>query len=1191
MPALLALLAVVGLPVVIVAQATPVSAAATSTLVQGGVSDPNYSITFAPAMSPSGSRLAVPAVVSGQQKVRLSSDGGYTWTTIDGVAGVKFSSVAISDTGAIYAVIRADCPGLYCPAVFYRYRNGAWSPSVPIPSSGASIEPVIVTNGPVLAVVSGSMFRSTDDGATWSQGESSGAGAYAIRVRVLGNYVHVVGDGGSTPWYRRWDITTGQLERVTTQPAFGTPEAVHYIFSAPNNPQRVFIAAGGSGSVATGGTAPASVVIHQSSDAGTTWTTLTDGPEMAPAYVRGSAPYSSPAGWAMGADARLYVIGNVEPVQGPAPMTTLRVASRGLDPSPDWSPVSELAPVNGASTISHGAWGIQGANGSVPSELLVFASVSQAGGGYNFYALHGTGAIVPEATTTSFTTNGALVLAECGCTEFTASPSRNWQAAWSTVAQSVVRSADGTHWEKVAVPPPPLLASGAVSKLAIGDDGDVYVLFGRSVLRFRAGRWWGPTSFGGFCCIGGAAASTLIKVGNRGLVSVDRDTGWANVSTDDGDTWSYIGFDNRAGPDYVTDRNYLDSLAAGGTGDGLSVLVRKDMSALSANAEYISSPNLPSASWRATLMVRADVAGELWIAAHAYNATAVALHRSLDGGSTWETRETGSSMPGGLLPDRVAFGLGGDNRLYAYGLKAAGTGQYAIVATNRDLAPGSAWSPLTTLDTLPWATTLELRIPYGSGNRMPTPPDLWVSGSAAGDRSARHYGQIGGLPPGASLSAGELFGGCNRLTSCATEVGAITNFGQPVDASTGNFWHTFASLSVPGRGASLRLTETYNSLAAGTNGPLGWGWTHSYMMSLSIGAGAGSVTVNQENAAQATFALVNGAYTAPPRVQGTLTRNGDGTWTLVRDKRETFKFDAGGKLVEIRDLNDYVTTLAYDAGKLKTVTDPAARKLTFTYRADNPQLIASVADDAARHVDFDYYTATWELKTITDVGGGITRFTYNGSHRLTTMLDRNQAASPTPVPVTNHYDAQGRVDWQKDFRGQPTSFDYTSIPGATEITDPRGNVTVQWYTNGFPTRVTRGYGTAAAATTSIFYDSTTLLPSTVVDPLEHATTYTYYADGRLKTRTDALDHATSFTYTAQGDVETVTDANGTTTTNHYDARANLEWTSTPLTSQPGVNRLTRYVHGDPGHPGDVTSMVDPNAKTWEYSYDAYGNLA
>lgn len=78
----------------------------------------------------------------------------------------------------------------------------------------------------------------------------------------------------------------------------------------------------------------------------------------------------------------------------------------------------------------------------------------------------------------------------------------------------------------------------------------------------------------------------------------------------------------------------------------------------------------------------------------------------------------------------------------------------------------------------------------------------------------------------------------------------------------------------------------------------------------------------------------------------------------------------------------------------------------------------------------------------------MTRFTYDGWHRMLTMLSPNQAGAASPVPVTNHFDGAGRIDWQEDQLNRQTYFDYTTTPGSTRVTDPKGNVVVYAYQYG-----------------------------------------------------------------------------------------------------------------------------------------------
>src|SRR5262249_4698571 len=95
------------------------------------------------------------------------------------------------------------------------------------------------------------------------------------------------------------------------------------------------------------------------------------------------------------------------------------------------------------------------------------------------------------------------------------------------------------------------------------------------------------------------------------------------------------------------------------------------------------------------------------------------------------------------------------------------------------------------------------------------------------------------------------------------------------------------------------------------------------------------------------------------------------------------------------------------------------------------------------------YDGNGNLTAVTDLGGGVTQFTYDSAHRLLTWLDPNQHSSASPVPLTNHYDTSGPVDWQTDFRGQKTQLTY--VPPNTVIVDPNGHENIDQYTKGLLT--------------------------------------------------------------------------------------------------------------------------------------------
>src|SRR5207302_151460 len=60
----------------------------------------------------------------------------------------------------------------------------------------------------------------------------------------------------------------------------------------------------------------------------------------------------------------------------------------------------------------------------------------------------------------------------------------------------------------------------------------------------------------------------------------------------------------------------------------------------------------------------------------------------------------------------------------------------------------------------------------------------------------------------------------------------------------------------------------------------------------------------------------------------------------------------------------------------------------------------------------------------------------------------------------------------------------------------------------------------------------------------------------------------------------------------YDVKGNLQSRSTPLVgSNPPKSQVITYAYGDNSHPGDVTSVTDPDSKVWPSTYDVNGNLA
>lgn len=446
----------------------------------------------------------------------------------------------------------------------------------------------------------------------------------------------------------------------------------------------------------------------------------------------------------------------------------------------------------------------------------------------------------------------------------------------------------------------------------------------------------------------------------------------------------------------------------------------------------------------------------------------------------------------------------------------------------------------------------------------------------------------------------------------ATRYSPVCSTSRPVNCASGDFWHTFTDFDVPGRGPDLQLTRTYNSLGAATAGLFGFGWSSSYDSHLTVNADQ-SITIVEADGSAVTARPWSGGLVLPAWSSSTLTHLADGTYRFVRQAREIYTYSSAGKLLSIADPNGYPTTVTYNgSGRLTTVTDAGSRALTFTYNAAGQ--VTAVADSANRTVTYGY-DAGGNLTSVTDAAGGVTAFGYDASHRMVTMRTpryssdgslpaavANCTATTGPVHVTsNHYDANGRVDCQYDPAGARTTFaysgdNYSAAGGTTTIVDPNGNTQTQTYVNGQLTSKIDAAGSAVQATWSYTYDDTSGGITSITDPNSHTTRATYDTRGNPLTRTDALNRVTTYTYDTLNDVTSITEPKtfGTThatTTMTYDSGGNLLTRATPLLSATGATTATRtttYHYDDATHPGDVTSMTDPNGSSWIYHYDAEG---
>ncbi|MBI1928507.1 PEP-CTERM sorting domain-containing protein [Candidatus Poribacteria bacterium] len=393
--------------------------------------------------------------------------------------------------------------------------------------------------------------------------------------------------------------------------------------------------------------------------------------------------------------------------------------------------------------------------------------------------------------------------------------------------------------------------------------------------------------------------------------------------------------------------------------------------------------------------------------------------------------------------------------------------------------------------------------------------------------------------------------------------------GDPVDLATGSYVRQTQDVAIPTRGLPLELTRTYNSAAAEIDSPLGFGWTHTYNMSVSLDTDTGGLVVRMPDGRLDLYVDDGTGTLKPPLgIYNQLTPNPDGTFTLTTKERDTYNFDASGRLTSVSDRNGNTTILVYSGDQLTFVAAPDGRFLSLNY--DVIDHLVSVTDPLG-HTTTYAYDANGDLVSTTDSLGGVTSFSYDVEHHMTTLTDRR-----SNTIVSSTYDSQGRITQQVDANGNVTTLAYN--PGETVETDALGHTQLYRFDgNLFLTSVVDPVGN----TMTYGYDADGNLTS-VTDPLGNATNFSYDANGNVTGIVDSLGNAWAFAYDAADNMVTATDPVGQTTTFTYDAAGNL------LTTTDSLSGTTTFAYDGFGQ---LLSVTDPNGNAATFAYDAQGNLS
>jgi RHS repeat-associated protein len=317
---------------------------------------------------------------------------------------------------------------------------------------------------------------------------------------------------------------------------------------------------------------------------------------------------------------------------------------------------------------------------------------------------------------------------------------------------------------------------------------------------------------------------------------------------------------------------------------------------------------------------------------------------------------------------------------------------------------------------------------------------------------------------------------------------------------------------------------------------------------------------------------------------------GSTPWTLTKKDGTMYFFPdsdgstsaRNGALFGMQDRFGNVVQFTRDFNTLNLVqvTSPNGRWIKFTY--DTANRITQAQDNIGRIVQYAY-DAGGRLSQVTDANGGITKYAYDAFAEMLNIQDARGV-----FYLTNQYDSGGRIVKQTMADGGVYQFAYTTDPNTgaiaqTDLTDPRGFVKrTTFNSHGYTTSVVLALGRPEQQTTIYVRDPNTNLISTMIDALQHETSYTYDPLGNVLSVTtmDGTSAAAPVHYTYDpnfSQVASITDAlNHTTTYQRDPSNGNLAAIIDALGNQ---TTYSYYANGQ------LQSVTDPMQKTVQFTYD------
>ncbi|MFI7440573.1 DNRLRE domain-containing protein [Nonomuraea indica] len=449
-----------------------------------------------------------------------------------------------------------------------------------------------------------------------------------------------------------------------------------------------------------------------------------------------------------------------------------------------------------------------------------------------------------------------------------------------------------------------------------------------------------------------------------------------------------------------------------------------------------------------------------------------------------------------------------------------------------------------------------------------------------------------------------------------------------VNPYAGNVVWGYNAFSNPSRGAQTFVRMTYNSLDTSASS-MGYGWSlqtstlqrlgsqlHRHppgqpwpsQVRLTDGDGTTHVwTLDTHGADVKDCTPATCDYQHPRGVHLYLQRTGSADplrqWVFTKPDRTQFFFDDEGFQSAIVDKNGNTMSFTYERRRsnnkptkfLQYITDAAGRRtLSLTYYKKG-QDYTYIGDEGAE-VEATKLTNPHiidNVESITDISGRTVTFTYTDKGLMAKMVDgagddgaktfgfRYDATQGNKnVKLVTIIDPRAYEESPQNPEQRATELDYYN---ATE--DPEDLWKIQNLTDRLDGVTKFDYVDPDGSQGGVIH-------ATVTDPLTHPTKYVLDAYGRPESITNAKNETTALQWDADHNVVKLTEPNQAYATWKFDQRtgypleikdaeANHNGTTpTTLTYQSFLN----------GYVADLDTKTSPKGRTWDFDYDANGNL-